>query len=415
MIEDVTEVAGGRAAFERITDSALSYLSLEDLLIELLDRIRAILRADTAAILLLDRDRQVLVARAARGIEEEVRQGVTIPIGRGFAGRIAAERRPVAIEDVENADIFNPLLRLKGIRSLLGVPLLVEGRVVGVLHVGTLVRRAFQEADVRLLQAVADRAALAIANAELSEQRAMAEALQRRLLSHRLPDVPGLRISAKYQPAFGARVGGDWYDVFKLPDGSMALVIGDTTGHGITAAAVMAEVRTSLRAYAMLRIPLDEMLTMLNALMLEIASPPVTIGLFSLDRDGAELTGVSAGHAPALLLRPDGGRDFIVGASGPPLGLRISSGYALTRLPFPPGSGLLLYTDGLIERRGETIDVGLDRLLRADFSRHEHLPLADRTLALLADQPAEDDVAVLAVERREGPHHQQQAAGSAPA
>jgi serine phosphatase RsbU (regulator of sigma subunit) len=413
-MDAVTGVREGRAAFERITDSALSYLSLEDLLVELLERIRAILGVDTAAILLFDRERGVLVARAARGIEEEVRQGVTVPIGRGFAGRIAAERRPVAIEDTDRADIFNPLLRLKGIRSLLGVPLLVEGRVVGVLHVGTLVRRRFQEGDVRLLQAVADRAALAIENAELSEERAMAEALQRRLLPHRLPEVAGLRISAKYQPALGARVGGDWYDVFRLPDGSVALVVGDTTGRGIAAAAVMAEVRTALRAYAMLRVPLVGMLRMLNRLLLATESLPVTIGLFSLDLEAAELAGVSAGHVPALVLNPDGSREFTIGASGPPLGLRISSGYVQRSLPFPPGSSLILYTDGLIERRGETIDVGLDRLLRADFDRHPHLPLADRTLALLADQPAEDDVAVLAVERREPPHDQPQTAATAP-
>ena len=404
----MTGVGDRWAALERITDSALAYLSLEDLLLELLERIRVILGADTAAILLLDSERRVLVARAASGIEGEVRQGVTIPIGRGFAGRVAAERRAVAIEDVDHADIFNPLLRLRGIRSLLGVPLLVEGRVIGVLHVGTLLRRSFQAEDVRLLQAAADRAALAIESAQLSEQRAMTEGLQRRFLPHRLPEVPSLRISAKYQPAVAARVGGDWYDIFKLPDESIALVVGDVSGRGIAAAAVMAEVRTSLRAYSTLRIPLDEVLTMLNALMLETESPPVTIGFFALDLQAAKLTGVSAGHPPALLLRPDGGREFIVGASGPPLGLRISSGYALTSVPFPPGSALVLYTDGLIERRGETIDAGLDRLLHADLEHQAQLPLADQTLTLLAaDHPSEDDIAVLAVESREGPPHQQ--------
>jgi serine phosphatase RsbU (regulator of sigma subunit) len=381
-----------------VADPALAYLSVEELLGELLDRVRGLLEADTAAILLLDADRRMLVARAARGIEEEVRQGVAIPVGRGFAGRIAAQGRPIAIEDVDGADILNPILRLKGIRSLLGVPLLIEGRVIGVLHVGTLVHRRFEEADVRLLQTAADRAAVAIERAEVSEQRSMTEGLQRHLLPHRLPEVDGLQISAKYQPAFGSRVGGDWYDAFVLPDGCVGLVIGDVTGRGIGAATVMAEVRTAVRAYSMLRRPLDETITMLNRLML-IGSLPVTLALFALDLDQAELTGVSAGHPPALFLRADGHREFIVGASGPPLGSKNSDGYRAERRPFPPGSGLVLYTDGLIERRGEVIDAGLERLRDAELDRHPSLPLADRVLAVLdADLPAEDDVALLAVE-----------------
>ena len=124
---------------QRISDAALASLSMQELLNELLERVAAILTTDTAAILLLDEVAGDLVAQAAKGIEEEVEQGVRIPVGRGFAGRIAAERRAVAIEDVDHADILNPILREKGIRSLLGVPLLVEGRVIGVLHVGTLV------------------------------------------------------------------------------------------------------------------------------------------------------------------------------------------------------------------------------------------------------------------------------------
>jgi serine phosphatase RsbU (regulator of sigma subunit) len=397
--EPATGDPGSEAAGERIMDSALAYLSLEDLLVELLERIREALAADTAAILLLDPDRRVLVARAARGIEEEVRQGVTIPLGGGFAGRIAAEGRPVAIEDVDHAEILNPILRLKGIRSLLGVPLIVEGRVIGVLHVGTLAQRRFEDEDVRLLQTAGDRAALAIERAQLSEEHAMTEVLQRYLLPHRLLEVAGLRISAKYQPAVGSRVGGDWYDVFMLPDRCIALVIGDVTGRGIATAAVMAEVRTALRAYAMLRLPLDATLSMLNRLMLGLGSPPVTLALFSLDLEQAQLTGVSAGHVPALLFRPDGSREFVVGASGPPLGRRMSSGYRVDRLEFQPGSSLVLYTDGLVERRGESIDAGLARLRAADLDRHARLPLADRIFALLdADQLAEDDVAVLAIE-----------------
>ena len=255
---------------------------------------------------------------------------------------------------------------------------------------------------MRLLQMAADRAALAIELALLVEERAMTAVLQRQLLPHRLPEVPGLRISAKYQPAVGARVGGDWYDVFRLPDQSVALVIGDTSGHGVGAAAVMAEVRTGLRAYARLRIALHEMFSMLNELMMETESPPTTVSLIALDLDAAELTGISAGHPPALLLHPDGNREFVFGASGPPLGRPISTGYKAELVPFPPGSGLLLYTDGLIERRGESIDIGLNRLRNADLDRHPGLALADRLFAQLeADQPAEDDVAVLAIEARD--------------
>jgi phosphoserine phosphatase RsbU/P len=136
---------------ETVTDSALSYLPLEELLPELLRRVVDILEADTAAILLLEDDGATLAARAAQGLEEEVRRGVRIPVGRGFAGRIAATREPVRIADVATADIANPILRERGLKSLLGVPLLVEGSVIGVLHVGTLKPRDFSDDDVQVL------------------------------------------------------------------------------------------------------------------------------------------------------------------------------------------------------------------------------------------------------------------------
>ena len=165
---------------QALTDAALSQLEVEELLNTLLRRIRDLLGADTCAALLLDDDRQELVARSAVGIEEEVEQGVRIPVGRGFAGRVAAQRSPVILEDVDHADIFNPILREKGIKSLLGVPLLVHGDVIGVLHVGTLTPRRFTEDDVELLQLAADRVAVAIDRARLYE----AERAARRRLEH---------------------------------------------------------------------------------------------------------------------------------------------------------------------------------------------------------------------------------------
>jgi signal transduction histidine kinase len=163
----------GRQRLERVqvvTDTAVAYLDLEELLWELLRRIRHILETDTAAILLLDNETDELVARAAVGIEEEVEKGVRIPVGRGFAGRVAAERRPVILPDVDHADVLNPILREKGIKSMVGVPLLAEEHVVGVLHVGTLVPRAFRQDEIEVLQFVADRAAVAIEKARVHEE-----------------------------------------------------------------------------------------------------------------------------------------------------------------------------------------------------------------------------------------------------
>jgi signal transduction histidine kinase len=155
---------------QAITDTALAHLDVEDLLAVLLPRIRDILRADTCAVLLRDDETDELVARSAVGIEEEVEQGVRIPVGKGFAGRIAATRRPVIIDDLDHADVVNPILREKGIRSMLGVPLLVRDRAIGVLHVGTLTHRTFTRDDAEFLQLVAERVAIAVERAQIYEE-----------------------------------------------------------------------------------------------------------------------------------------------------------------------------------------------------------------------------------------------------
>jgi len=164
---------------QSVTDAALAHLRLDELLNALLERTRQIREVGTCAILLLDENTNELVARAALGLEEEVEQGVRVPVGGGFAGRIAAEKRPVILDDVDHAHVLNPILREKGIKSMLGVPLVVEGEVRGVLHVGSLHYRAFDEDEVELLQLVADRAALAIEHARLFEaERAARERIE---------------------------------------------------------------------------------------------------------------------------------------------------------------------------------------------------------------------------------------------
>jgi signal transduction histidine kinase len=155
---------------QAVTDAALEHLELEELLPVLLPRIRSILATDTIAVLLLDPKSDELVARAAIGIEEEVERGVRIPVGGGFAGRIAAERRPVVLDDVDHAHVLNPILREKGIKSMFGVPLLVRGEAIGVMHVGSLTPRLFRQDEVELLELVAGRVALAIERARLHEE-----------------------------------------------------------------------------------------------------------------------------------------------------------------------------------------------------------------------------------------------------
>ncbi|HEX4187641.1 MAG TPA: GAF domain-containing SpoIIE family protein phosphatase, partial [Solirubrobacteraceae bacterium] len=342
---------------QSVADSSLAYLSLEELLGEVLERIRGALAADTAAVLLLDEDRGVLVARAARGLEEEVRQGVQVPLARGFAGRVAAEARPIVIADLDHADVVNPLLRQRGIRSMLGVPLHIGGRVIGVMHVGTLHQHDFVEEDVAVLELAAERIALAIDNARLSEQRAVTEIMQRTLLPDALPEVPGLRLSAKYLPAgSGIKIGGDWYDVFALPSGRVTCVIGDVVGRGVLAASVMAEIRTALRAYLAEGRGLTATMSLLNDLLVSMGrNRSATVGMVEIDLERGELEALSAGHLPAVSVRPGGDTEFLEPPHGMLLGIKSGLEFSSQRYAFPVGSSLLLYTDGLVERRDEPL------------------------------------------------------------
>ena len=388
-------------AVQSVTDAALSYLSLNDLLTELLNRMTAILDADTAAFLLLDDAGEMLVARAAKGIEEEVEQGVQIPVGKGFAGRIAAERRPVVIEDVDHADILNPILREKGIRSLLGVPLLVEGRVLGVLHVGTLTPRLFTPADAELLQFAGDRAAMAIDRARLFHQRGVVDALQRTIVPERLPDVPGLQIAARYRSAtVRGGIGGDWYDVFPLARGEVALVVGDVMGHGLGAAALMAQIRTGLRAYALDGHPPDGVVERLNRLALSLGVRQMTTLAYAhLDLDAGRARVVSAGHLPPLLREPDGETRMLDVDRDPPLGVSPISRYHQREFELAAGATIVMVTDGAVEVRGEGIEHGLERLRALVAATDSPDAICDAIVRGDArGEPAEDDVAVLAAQ-----------------
>jgi GAF domain-containing protein/anti-sigma regulatory factor (Ser/Thr protein kinase) len=387
-------------ALQRVTDAALAYLPQEELLDELLRRISEILRSDTAAILMLDESGRMLRARAARGIEEEVEQGVTIPVGMGFAGRIAAERRAIFIPDVDHADVLNPLLREKGVHSLLGVPLLIEGRVLGVLHVGSLTPRVFSDEERDLLQHAADRAALAIEHAQLSEQRRLAEALQRRLLPQRITGIPGMDIASRYLPA-GESLGGDWYDAFALAPGKVVLAVGDVVGHGLGAAATMAQLRTALRAYAVEGHSPSEVVEWVNRMMWQLGPAAMTtLAYLVLDPVAERVELVTAGHPPPLVVKPDGTADYLPLTGGIALGASGVARFPSHSHPLALGSSVMLYTDGLVESRGVSIDVGLERLRTLAEDATEPEALCAAAIQRLVPEAPADDIAMIVARLR---------------
>jgi sigma-B regulation protein RsbU (phosphoserine phosphatase) len=384
---------------ESLIDAALSRLAPQELLGALAERVRQALHVDTAAVLLLDPKSAYLVATAASGLEEEVQQGVRIPVGKGFAGRIATEARCVILDDVDHTKVVNPLLLDRGIRSLMGAPLLSGGSVIGVMHVGTLSPRLFTSADVKLLQIAADRAAIAVEALNRQTDREAAAALQRSLLPSALPVTPGLQIAARYAPGSGT-IGGDWYDVFTLPSGQVCAVIGDVAGSGLSAAVIMGRLRSALRAYALETADPAEILRRLDRKMAHFepdAMATVLCAVFS--HDLSRLTISNAGHLPPILAVPGEPAapvsvtpDALIG--GVQCGPR-----QLSTIELPPDGVLCLYTDGLVERRRWPIDDGIARLCKALRTTDADACCAAAMSAMADISPHSDDVAVLIFHR----------------
>ncbi len=367
-----------------LSDPALSELELDGFLDELLVRVKEALAVDTVAILLFDEGSQQLVAQAATGIEEEVDRGVRIPIGRGFAGRIAAERVAIFIADVDHADILNPILREKGIRSLLGIPLIVEGSLIGVLHVGSLSPREFGPRDLAVLQVAAVRAAPGIERAQLlsalrHEQR-VAMVLQRSLLPKHLVETVGVSVAARYVPA-SDEVGGDWYDMFELAGGRLGVVIGDVVGHGLRAAALMGQLRIALQAYAMQGTEPGRTLTLVDRFVQSLPDFAMATAAYAvLDPDTGIVQLASAGHLPPVVVGGDRPR-VVELTPAAPLGAFPYGHCSETEITLSPGETLVFYTDGLVERRGIPLTKSIDEML-----------------ALLADEVSVDLICQLAIQ-----------------
>jgi len=255
----------------------------------------------------------------------------------------------------------------------------------------------FGREEFDLLRSLAHLAELAL---ERSREYHIAETLQRSLLPQQLPPVPGFRVQARYLPGGEGAVGGDWYDVIALPDGRVGLVIGDVMGHGIGAAALMGHLRSALRAYALDGDPPERVLRRLDRFVQHLgATEMATVLYLVLDVAASTVSFASAGHPPPVLRCPGQRAVTLDRGVGPPLGVWEDTP-PVTGVTLPPGASLVLFTDGLIERRGESITDGIERLQKAlDEAPAGVARLCDHLVAgLLPGGAPADDVAILAVE-----------------
>jgi PAS domain S-box-containing protein len=288
-------------------------------------------------------------------------------------------------------------------RSWVGLPLLAAGSTLGALRFSFGRPRKITEEERVFLEALAGQCALAVERAEMYErEHTTAETLQRSLLPDQLPDVPGLDLEARYLPVTrNMEIGGDWYDVFRLPDRRLAVTVGDVMGKGLQAAAGMGRVRNALRALALTDPRPAAVLAGLDRLFAatELEEQVTTITYLVIDPETGEGQAGNAGHLPTLLLTPGSHPVLDQAEAGTPLGWASPRRQHAFRLP--PGSSAVFYSDGLVENRVRGLDKGLDELVAIASSAPEALLsepgqllqyLLDR---MLAGHEQDDDVTVL--------------------
>ena len=396
--EEAEQMASIVQGLQVLLDATLAHRRLDEMLAALVPRVSEVLSAEIATILLAEEDGSLTVrASTAPAREEPVR----IEPGAGIAGRVAARREPLLVQDPAPGEVVDPALR--EVQSILSVPLLAGESVTGVIQVGVSSPRRFSEDDLLLLGLAADRVALAIDHARVYErEHRIAETLQRSLLPERLPALPGLDVAARYLPAASeAEVGGDWYDVIPIDSGRVGLVMGDVAGKGLAAASMVGRLRSAMRAYALEGHDPRTVVDRLNTLMWSELEDGEMATLIYLVVDPMEnaISWVNAGHLPPLLVGEDGLARFLEGPRSVPLGVQPFPGYEAADARTAPGTTVLLYTDGLVERPGELIDDGLARLAGAlQGADGEPDRLLDGVLEMLAPEgAAADDIALLAL------------------
>ena len=278
------------------------------------------------------------------------------------------------------------------------LPLRVEERTLGIIVLLFDVDDPTSAQDRHDLEATASQTAQALERARLSDtEHELADALQRSLLPRRLPQLAGLTVAVRYRPATQeARVGGDWYDEFTLPGGRIGLVVGDVVGHGSRSAAAMGQLRSALAAFAMAGDAPSVVLRSLDTFAANVdGAEGSTVVYAILDPEHRRLSYARAGHLPPILVREDGSAALLDQGGGQPLGFGFGGNLVDASVTLDGAYTIVLYSDGAIERPGEPLDVGLDRLATlAAASAHDPEALCERVLGEIALE--RDDVALLA-------------------
>ena len=318
-----------------------------------------------------------------------------------------ATRKPILMADLaQHGELatYTPgdseRLLATGLHSLIVVPMIARGETLGVASFARAeTQEPYSEADLQLANDIVERAATSVDNARMyMREHVTALTLQQSLLPVKIPSVPGLATEHRYRAvSSAAQVGGDWFDVIPLPEGRVALVVGDVTGHDIQAAAVMGQLRTTVANLAPLGLPAGEIMNRLTGIVAHHGEETGATCVYAVyDPSSRRCRFTSAGHLPPALRHPDGAVEFIDAAKGTMLGLA-SSNYEPVDIELPPGSTLVLYTDGLVEKPDQDVATGMDRLASAlaAGSPQQHLgELSDTILSRLGPY-GDDDVALL--------------------
>jgi len=385
-----------------IMDAALLQSDVDALLDGIAHELAEAFDADRAVLLLLEGDE--LRVRASHNLSEEVIAQVHVPVGKGFAGTIAATRRPRVVDDLSTIEVVSDYLARAG-GSIAGVPLVADGAVIGVMHVSSDDLGRFDQDDVRLLEFVASRAARAIRDSQRAEtDRSTAAELQRSLLPAELPAIRDAQVEATYRAAVeGTTVGGDFYDVIDIGEDCWLLVVGDVSGKGPKAAALTAALRYTIRASALNGDPLPDTVRLASDALAEAVGSDdlqfatALVARLAVTDDGHVIDLVRAGHPPALVVHGNG-RTERLEPPGSLLGLASAPPAGMVRVTLGPGDVLLLVTDGVTEAWLDEAEYERDVAGLAAAHGDSLAGLVDALAAAAAGRRHRaDDIAILAV------------------